>query len=111
MKANIQELLNKLPGPVSQQWPEGQRFVHALSHGSMSVELYQPLHIDWQTPHTQDELYIIHSGTGQLVIENDVHAVEPGMVFFVPAGSKHCFENFSEGFTTWVIFWGLDGGE
>ena len=30
---------------------------------------------------------------------------------FVPAGVEHRFENFTEDFKTWVIFYGGDGGE
>jgi quercetin dioxygenase-like cupin family protein len=34
-----------------------------------------------------------------------------GDVLFVKAGIKHRFENFTDDFTTWVIFYGPDGGE
>ena len=69
-KASVAELLRRLPGKVSEKWPEGERFVTALAHGSMSVELYAPAGVDPQSPHAQDELYFIHSGTGELVIDD-----------------------------------------
>jgi len=32
-------------------------------------------------------------------------------VLFVPARVEHRFEEFSDDFATWVIFWGPKGGE
>lgn len=111
MKASANELLKSLPGKVTKKWPMGERFVSAFAHGTMSVEFYAPIGHDPQTPHVQDELYFIHSGHGELVIDNERHNFVSGMVFFVPAGVEHRFENFSEDFSTWVVFWGVQGGE
>jgi mannose-6-phosphate isomerase-like protein (cupin superfamily) len=111
MKATASDLLSKLPGPVSAQWPQGERFARAFAHGSMSVEFYAPLGCDPQTPHTQDELYFVHAGTGEIVIAGERHTCAPGDVFFVAAGIEHRFENFSSDFSTWVVFWGPQGGE
>jgi mannose-6-phosphate isomerase-like protein (cupin superfamily) len=111
MQASISELLQQLPGKVTEQWPIGERFITALSHGSMSVELYAPIDHDPQTPHPQDELYFIQSGQAELLIEGERHTCSAGMVFFVPAGAIHQFETFSADFTTWVVFWGPVGGE
>jgi len=30
---------------------------------------------------------------------------------YAPAGADHRFENFTEGFAAWVVFWGPPGGE
>jgi mannose-6-phosphate isomerase-like protein (cupin superfamily) len=111
MKASVDELLKRLPGPVNARWPDGEHFVQAIAHGSMSVELYAPRGIDPQTPHAQDELYFIHSGSGVLRIGADAHAFDSGMCFFVPAGVHHRFESFTPDFCTWVVFWGPQGGE
>lgn len=109
--AHASELLARLPGPVTSRWPQGERFVRALAHGSMSVELYAPVGHDPQTPHTQDELYFVHSGRATLLLQGERHACEPGTVLFVPAGAEHRFTDFSEDFSTWVVFWGPEGGE
>jgi mannose-6-phosphate isomerase-like protein (cupin superfamily) len=66
---------------------------------------------DPQTPHEQDELYFIHSGSGEFVCSGERHRFEAGMAFFVPAGAEHRFENFTADFSTWVVFWGPKGGE
>ena len=58
MKATIAELLNKIPGKASAEWPMGEPFALAFAHGSMSVEIYTPKATDIQTPHDQDELYL-----------------------------------------------------
>ncbi len=34
-----------------------------------------------------------------------------GDVLIVPTGLVHRFENFSDDFATWVVFWGPKGGE
>ena len=65
MNANLMDLLARLPGP------EGQRFVHALGHGTMSVELYAPRGHDPQQPHAQDELYFIVSGRGTFLRDTE----------------------------------------
>jgi mannose-6-phosphate isomerase-like protein (cupin superfamily) len=111
MKATVAELMRRLPGPVTAQWPQGERFAEAFRHGSMSVELYAPVGNDPQAPHAQDELYFIHAGSGTFVLDGVSHAFEPGDCFFVAAGVEHRFTHFTPGFATWVVFWGPDGGE
>lgn len=110
-KVSSSDLLARIPGPPLPKWPEGARHVVALSHGTMSLELYAPKGTDPQTPHRQDELYLIQSGSGELVVQDVRHICTPGDAFFVPAGVEHRFENFSSDFTTWVVFWGPKGGE
>lgn len=87
------------------------RFVTLLQRGSMSVELYAPSGEDRQTPHSQDELYIIISGQGEFVNGDERHPFQAADVLFVPAGVEHRFLNFSDDFQTWVIFYGPEGGE
>ena len=105
------EVLSRIPGPVTARWPQGERFAGALEHGTMTVEYYAPVGHDPQTPHEQDELYFIHQGTGVLTVDGVPHAFAPGDCLFVPAGVEHRFTVFSEGFATWVVFWGPKGGE
>jgi mannose-6-phosphate isomerase-like protein (cupin superfamily) len=111
VKAAASELLAKLPGKASEKWPLGERFARAFAHGSMAVEFYAPVGTDPQAPHEQDELYFIHSGGGELVLEGERHRFTAGTAFFVPAGAEHRFENFTPDFSTWVVFWGPEGGE
>jgi len=77
----------------------------------MSVILYTPRMHDYQTPHEQDELYVVYKGTGQLNTENGAFTFVEGDVLFVPAGAAHRFEHFSDDLALWVVFWGPKGGE
>ncbi len=86
-------------------------FKALFSHGSLTVEMYQPNQVDHQQPHSRDELYVIASGSGYFVNGNERQSFEAGEVLFVPAGREHRFESFSDDFTTWVFFYGPEGGE
>lgn len=86
-------------------------FKVVMKHGSMSVEYYAPEKTDMQTPHKQDELYVIIKGDGFFMRNGERVSCKKGDLLFVPAGMEHCFENFSDDFATWVIFYGPDGGE
>ncbi|MEM7105307.1 MAG: DinB family protein [Bacteroidota bacterium] len=87
------------------------RFVKLLEYGSMEVEIYVPVEEDFQQPHTRDELYVIISGYGTFQNGDIRHPFSPGDVLFVPAGVAHRFEEFTDDFKTWVIFYGPEGGE
>ena len=108
---SLQNELQKLPLPATEKWPHGVFDLECFKHGSMSVILYTPRIHDYQTPHEQDELYIVHKGSGQLKTENGTFAFATGDVLFVPAGAVHQFEHFSEDLVLWVVFWGPKGGE
>ena len=105
------ELLARLPGPATELWPQGARSLSALRHGSMELKLYAPRGSDPQRPHSQDELYVVHSGQGQLEIDGQRKPFGRGDAIFVPAGREHRFVDFSDDFAAWVIFYGPPGGE
>ena len=111
LAAHAAELLARLPAKPSPGWPDGETFALALAHGTMAVEIYAPIGTDPQTPHEQDELYLVHSGHAVFTMNGERHAVAPGTVFFVPARIEHRFVEFSADFATWVVFWGPPGGE
>ena len=77
----------------------------------MSVEIYQPNGQDLQQPHLQDEIYVIMSGSGTFQNGPLQYPFGPGDLLFVPAGVEHRFLDFTEDFKTWVIFYGVAGGE
>ena len=82
-----------------------------FSHGSMTVRFYAPKGVDDQTPHDQDEVYIVATGSGRFVREGERVAFGPGDMLFAAADEEHRFENFSDDFATWVVFYGPEGGE
>lgn len=90
---------------------KGQLFTILMQHGSMKVEYYAPQIEDLQTRHTQDELYVIVSGSGTFYNDGIRTSFAAHDVLFVPAGIEHRFENFTDDFATWVIFYGPQNGE
>ena len=86
-------------------------FKTLFEHGSLSVEIYQPEEVDLQQPHEQDEVYVVISGQGEFLNGGKRVNFSAGDFLFVPAGVEHRFENFSDDFSTWVIFYGPKGGE
>ncbi|MFI5162471.1 MAG: cupin domain-containing protein [Sphingobacteriales bacterium] len=105
MQETLKDALNQLEAN------DVQLFVKVMEHGSMSVEIYRPHKVDKQTPHQQDELYVVISGTGEFINDGKLSVFNPGDVLFAPAGVDHRFINFSGDFVAWVIFYGPDGGE
>ncbi|HQS31613.1 cupin domain-containing protein [Polaromonas sp.] len=115
MKTSIDQALMLLPAAPTDTWPEGAPFLAMMAGGTMTVEVFAPgissADEDLQTMHTQDELYFVQSGRGELVIKEQRFRAAQGDAFFVPAGIKHRFENFSKDFVTWVVLYGPQGGE
>jgi mannose-6-phosphate isomerase-like protein (cupin superfamily) len=96
--------------------PEGTRSALLMKHGTMTLRYYAPPGRDPQTPHEQDEIYIVASGEGTFALGRDESALErrrfgPGDAIFAPAGWVHRFEDFSGDLATGVVFWGPKGGE
>ena len=86
-------------------------FKTLFEHGTLTVEVYKPEKVDLQQPHTRDEVYIIISGSGEFLNDGKRTTFRHGDFLFVAAGIEHRFENFTDDFSTWVIFYGLEGGE
>jgi len=112
LKIPFGQVKAKLPLPATNRWPEGVWDIEAFKHGSMSVVLFAPQGRDYQDVHPQDELYIVLSGSGTLVLDESRGSFSQGDVLFVPAGKHHHFESSTPDFVTWAIFWGgAVGGE
>jgi len=91
--------------------PPGSRSALLMQYGSMKLRYYAPRGTDAQTPHDQDELYVIASGQGTFVVGGQRVPFGPGDVLFAGAHVELRFEGFSENFATWVVFYGPPGGE
>ena len=89
----------------------GELFATLFCHGSLEIEIYRPAGEDLQEPHSRDEVYVVISGSGFFVNGETRKPFEAGELLFVPAGTEHRFEEFSEDFATWVLFYGPEGGE
>ncbi len=90
---------------------QGDIYQRLYEHGTLQIGMYSPQHTDPQQPHTRDEVYVVASGSGWFVNGDQRHAFSTGDVLFVAAGVVHRFEDFTEDFSAWVIFYGPEGGE
>jgi mannose-6-phosphate isomerase-like protein (cupin superfamily) len=87
-----------------------ENYINVFNHGDGRFVLFAPHGEDAQTPHTQDEVYIVVSGTGTFRRGDEVVTFAPGDMLFVTAHVPHRFETFSDDFLTWVAFWGPKDG-
>jgi mannose-6-phosphate isomerase-like protein (cupin superfamily) len=94
-----------IPGPA------GEHSVSVLQRGTLDVKLSLPVPPNQQTPHAQDEVYVIVRGRGVLLHDGQRDPFESGDLLFVAAGTEHRFEDFSEDLAVWVVFYGPRGGE
>ena len=86
--------------------PPGNLAVPVFTRGELSVELYAPQDEDRQKPHSRDEVYVVARGIATFFDGEARRRVEPGAFIFVEAGRVHRFEQFSDDFAVWVIFYG-----
>jgi mannose-6-phosphate isomerase-like protein (cupin superfamily) len=91
--------------------PDGERSTPALHRGTLDIRLSVPLPPNKQTPHAQDEIYLVIRGTGVLVHGGRRDAFSAGDILFVAAGVDHHYEGFSGDLALWRVFYGAEGGE
>jgi mannose-6-phosphate isomerase-like protein (cupin superfamily) len=60
--------------------------------------------LDTQSPHTEDEIYVVTAGRAKLVTPDGTAEVAPGSVMFVPAGEEHRFGDVTEDLALLVVF-------
>jgi len=75
--------------------------VPALSVGTYSIPAGG---LDDQSPHTEDEIYVVTAGRARLVTRDRSTAVGPGDVIFVPAGEEHRFVDVTGDLALLVVF-------
>ncbi len=59
---------------------------------------------DTQSPHTEDEIYVVTAGRATIVTPDGGAEVRPGSVIFVPAGEEHRFVEITEDLALLVVF-------
>ena len=95
----------QIPGPA------GERSVLMFKRGNLDIALALPVPPNQQTPHTQDEIYVVIRGRGVLVHDGKRDTFEPGDLLFVAAGTAHHYEDFTKDLALWRVFYGPFGGE
>lgn len=84
-------------------------FARLLEKDTFDVSIYKPDKVDLQSPHVRDELYVVVSGSGRFRCDGEIQPVGVSDVLFVAAGVEHRFEDFTDDFSTWVVFLGPRG--
>jgi mannose-6-phosphate isomerase-like protein (cupin superfamily) len=85
---------------------EPNDFVVHLDVADMSVGTYCiPVGgDDDQTPHSEDEIYVVTAGHARIVTGDGTAEVGPGDVIFVPAGEVHRFVDITADLALLVVF-------
>ncbi|HXJ92790.1 MAG TPA: cupin domain-containing protein [Terriglobia bacterium] len=91
--------------------PPGEHAASVFRRGPLDVALSLPVSPRQQTPHAQDEIYFIIRGRGVLIHNGKRDPFASGDLLFVAAGIEHQFEDVSEDFAIWRVFYGPQGGE
>ena len=95
----------RIPGPA------GEHSVSLFQRGTLHVKLSHPVSPNQQSPHAQDEIYVVLRGRGILFHDGKRDAFDVGDLLFVAAGTEHHFEDFTKDLAVWVVFYGPGGGE
>jgi mannose-6-phosphate isomerase-like protein (cupin superfamily) len=96
----------ELSNLLDQQQQSGRSYLEFLRVNSMSAGIYTlPAGaVDTQQPHSEDEVYYVVSGHGQIRVGDEDRAVQAGSVVFVEAGVKHYFYSITEDLMILVFF-------
>jgi len=81
-------------------WTEQFR-VPDLSVGTYSIAAGG---VDGQSPHTEDEIYVVTAGRATIEAGGSRVAVGPGAVIYVPAGEMHRFVDVTADLALLVLF-------
>ena len=92
-------------GTESNHYEEHLR-VPDLSVGTYSIPVGG---IDDQTPHTEDEIYVVRRGRAKILGPEGPLDIGPGSVVYVPAGENHRFTDITEHLALLVIFAPAEG--
>ena len=87
-------------GAAGTHWIEHMR-VPDLSVGTYSIPAGGT---DDQSPHTEDEIYVVTAGNATFEAGDEQVAVGPGSVIYVPAGEVHRFTDVTADLATVVLF-------
>lgn len=88
------------------QQASGERYLQFLNAGSMSLGLYvlPAGSTDTQSPHNEDEIYLVTSGRGSVIVDDERNLVKAGSVVFVAKEIDHRFVDIEEDLTLLVFF-------
>ncbi len=59
---------------------------------------------DPQSPHTEDEIYVVVAGSGTIEVDGERHDLRVGSVISIPRNVEHKFVDISEDLALVVVF-------
>jgi quercetin dioxygenase-like cupin family protein len=102
--------MDRTPEPISLAaarnlpWKPG-RSAEAFVDGGIEVR-FTPRPSSGLHTHERDELYVVASGSGSYRVEDKATAVGAGDLCFAAAHVAHGFENVTDDFAIWIVFYG-----
>jgi mannose-6-phosphate isomerase-like protein (cupin superfamily) len=90
----------------AQRAAAGHPYLEFLRSSDLSAGLYElaAAAIDGQSPHTEDEVYVVLRGRATIRVASEERPVEAGSVVFVAAGVDHRFVDIVEDLAVFVLF-------
>jgi mannose-6-phosphate isomerase-like protein (cupin superfamily) len=90
----------RAPDAAANDWAE-HLAVADLSVGTYCIPVDG---FDDQSPHSEDEIYVVTAGRATIVTPAASAEVGPGSVIYVPAGEEHRFTDVTEDLALLVVF-------
>ena len=83
-----------------------RRYLEALRTGQLSAGLYRlpKGQEDEQSPHGEEEVYLVLEGSGRFRMGDEEFPVSPGLLFTVPARVEHRFHSITDDLLLLVFF-------
>ena len=96
----------ELTSLLSRRSDESKSYLEFFETPTMSMGVYVLAadSVDPQQPHTEDEVYYVVSGRGQIRVGAEDREVRPGSIVFVASGVEHRFHSIIEDLTLLVVF-------
>lgn len=101
----------KLEAIVDQLDQSESRWLEFLRAPALSMGVYKlnAGDVDPQTPHGEDEIYYVVSGSGRFIAGAEVREARPGDLLYVPRGLEHRFLEITSDLTLLVFFAPAEG--
>ena len=96
---HLDELLKKVAGSE----PRFHEFLHVRSM-SMAVYRLPKGAKDMQSPHLEDEIYVVIEGKATLMVNGKEQEASKGAILFVAANTPHTFFDIKEDLTVLAFF-------
>lgn len=97
---------HRLDELLAAQGSSSSEYLEFLRVSSMSAGLYVLAAgaVDRQSPHTEDEVYVVLRGRARFSTDGQTRDVQPADTIFVAAHAEHRFHDISEELVLVVVF-------